>query len=177
MVTFAEEEPRVGAPSASGTSEPADNALQQLLRRAFSTFDQDQSGTLTASEMMGILTRSGGGKPMSRNDAQKLIDAFDVNGDGMLNLEEFVAAFTDEVGVMGLVHVHANRGSTYAYDGGAAPVVPQAGGSRQRYSEYSVRAKSTAGETLDDADFDRAATRLQKVQRGRQARRRASCKF
>ncbi len=84
-----------------------------ILRKAFSTFDKDGNGKLSATELIGILTRSGGGTPLSRADAQAIIADFDTDADGHLDLEEFVKAFSGEVGVMGLVHVHASAGSTY----------------------------------------------------------------
>ena len=84
-----------------------------ILRKAFSTFDKDGNGKLNATELIGILTRSSGGTPLSRAEAQAIIADFDTDADGHLDLEEFVKAFSGEVGVMGLVHVHAAAGSTY----------------------------------------------------------------
>lgn len=164
-VTFAE--PNAERNTRGSSSE---TPLMATLRNAFARFDRDNSGTLSASEMVGILTRNGGGQAMSRKDAQDVITAFDINGDGVLNYEEFVQAFAGEVGAMGLVHVHANSGMTYAYGGSSAPSVPQVGGSRRKYSEHAPR--SDPASMYDRPEFHRAATGIQKVQRGRAERAR-----
>jgi hypothetical protein len=65
------------------------------LEKAFNEFDRDKSGSLSADELVEILTRSGGAAPMSIEDARTLIKAVDVNGDGELQLEEFVAMMAD----------------------------------------------------------------------------------
>jgi Ca2+-binding EF-hand superfamily protein len=62
------------------------------LRSAFDKFDEDGSGELTTDEVVTILTRMGGGKAMSEEDARSFIQEFDRNGDGSLNVKEFVTA-------------------------------------------------------------------------------------
>ena len=58
------------------------------LEKAFKVFDADGSGTLDSAEMMKILTReSGDCAGMKIEDAKEIIEAFDKNGDGVLNLE------------------------------------------------------------------------------------------
>ena len=46
---------------------PAETSLQA----AFRTFDRDGSGTLSANEIVGILTREGGGAPMSEQEVPR----------------------------------------------------------------------------------------------------------
>ncbi len=64
------------------------------LRAAFAAFDADGSGALDAAELTAILTRSGGGGPLSEAEAQEFICRFDVNGDGVLQVDELIAALT-----------------------------------------------------------------------------------
>ena len=60
------------------------------LRNAFDVFDVDKSGSLSAEELRAVLTRPGGGQAMSEEDAAKLLKEFDINGDGVLDVDEFV---------------------------------------------------------------------------------------
>ena len=64
------------------------------LRKAFQTFDKDKSGTLTKEELCAILTREGGGQALSMDVAEALILEFDKNGDGVLDMDEFVACWS-----------------------------------------------------------------------------------
>lgn len=59
------------------------------LSSAFAAFDRDSSGTLSAAELIDILTRSSGGAPLAEGEAIALIESVDINGDGELSLEEF----------------------------------------------------------------------------------------
>ena len=79
-----------GQSAEPGARNSTPDSLKLLLNNAFLAFDVDKSGKLSAAEMMGILTRSGGGRPLSRKDAQQIISTFDVNGDGQLDLGEFI---------------------------------------------------------------------------------------
>lgn len=62
------------------------------LKQAFRTFDIDGSGTLTAEEFLNVLTR--GESEFTEEDAMDLINEFDTNGDGELDMDEFIAAMT-----------------------------------------------------------------------------------
>ena len=64
------------------------------LEKAFKVFDTDNSGTLSASELIKILTRPGGAA-LTMADAEELIQRVDVNGDGELDLEEFCTLMSD----------------------------------------------------------------------------------
>jgi len=64
------------------------------IREAFSVFDTDGTGTLSAEELCSILTQpTEGNRPFTQEEANALIRKFDTNGDGELQLEEFVQAF------------------------------------------------------------------------------------
>ena len=60
------------------------------LIKAFEAFDVDGSGALSADELIKILSRPSGAAPMSLQDAKELIAIVDKNGDGELQLEEFI---------------------------------------------------------------------------------------
>jgi len=65
------------------------------LRKAFDTFDIDQSGTLDAEELLQILTRqTQHGAALSADDAKALIAMFDTNGDGVLDFDEFLGVMS-----------------------------------------------------------------------------------
>mmetsp|Transcript_36547 Transcript_36547/g.96451 ORF Transcript_36547/g.96451 Transcript_36547/m.96451 type:complete len:222 (+) Transcript_36547:111-776(+) len=64
------------------------------LRQAFKTFDTDGSGTLSKDELINILTREGGGAALSPEVAEALIAEFDKNGDGVLDVDEFIECWS-----------------------------------------------------------------------------------
>ena len=68
------------------------STTMQRLRDAFKAFDTDESGTITADELKGILTRKSSGQPLSAMDADDLVAQFDANGDNVLQLDEFIRA-------------------------------------------------------------------------------------
>ena len=72
----------------------ADGTKKKDIEAAFKMFDVDNDGTVTAKELHDILTREGGGQPLSEADAQEMIGYFDVNGDGKLNMKEFIEAWS-----------------------------------------------------------------------------------
>ena len=66
------------------------------LRDAFAIFDIDQSGTLTVDELCAILTQpTAMNRPLTRQEVTALVEKFDANGNGVLEYEEFVQAFSD----------------------------------------------------------------------------------
>ena len=62
------------------------------LRAAFSHFDKDKSGTLTIDELVGIMTHPGTSDPMTRKEARAFIKRYDLNHDGVIDLDEFTKA-------------------------------------------------------------------------------------
>jgi pyruvate/2-oxoglutarate dehydrogenase complex dihydrolipoamide acyltransferase (E2) component len=88
-------DPRKRAGTHTATmSEKHPAATAADMRAAFRVFDKDGSGTLSADEMTAILTRKDGGHALALEDAKKLIARFDKNGDGVLDFEEFVEAWS-----------------------------------------------------------------------------------
>jgi Ca2+-binding EF-hand superfamily protein len=62
--------------------------MEQRMRDAFDVFDVNRSGYLDADEVMGILTRVGGTKPMTQHDAAEFIKLFDCNEDQKMQIDE-----------------------------------------------------------------------------------------
>ena len=71
---------------------------EETLRRAFYQFDTDRDGFLTVNELVGILTRPGGGNPMTEEEAVAFVEKHDTNKDGKLDIDEFakVLLFTED---------------------------------------------------------------------------------
>ena len=70
------------------------------IRQAFATFDTDDSGSLSAEELRRVLTRPGGGSPLTEGEAQHLIHKYDDDGDGVLSLDEFAGFLAGEEGAI-----------------------------------------------------------------------------
>ena len=80
------------------------------LRDALAVIDKDGSGTLTVEELTGVLTMPACAAPMTRTEAERFIAKFDVNGDGVLQIEEFVQALTwsnEQIGIARTADVSA----------------------------------------------------------------------
>lgn len=58
---------------------------------AFKLFDKDNSGTIDKEELYNILTYKGSGRSIGLGDnmAREIIQEFDTNGDGELDINEF----------------------------------------------------------------------------------------
>ena len=69
-----------------------DHARRDELRAALAVFDADGSGRLSAEELVGVLTRPGGGRPVDEAEARAFVAQHDRNGDGELDLDEFAVA-------------------------------------------------------------------------------------
>lgn len=57
------------------------------LRAAFRVFDKDGSGTLSATELRGVLTSMG--EKMTDEEVDEMLAEADVDGDGRINYAEF----------------------------------------------------------------------------------------
>ena len=64
----------------------------EILKSAFNHFDADGSGSLDTDEVIQILTRVGGGNPMSEADAKEFIGLFDHDGSGRMEINECKSA-------------------------------------------------------------------------------------
>jgi len=82
--------PSLSFEKATGISTKLDTKLERI-KRAFDLFDTDGNGSLSNEELRAVLTRPGGGSPLTEEDVAALIAEFDVNGDGELQIDEFAA--------------------------------------------------------------------------------------
>jgi len=62
--------------------------LEQELREAFETFDEDCDGYIDTTELIKVLTVLG--DPLTEKEADELVREADLNGDGKINYIEFV---------------------------------------------------------------------------------------
>ena len=69
-------------------------AIERELRDAFKLFDRGGSGTITSDEFTAILTRPGGGKPFTIDEAVRLFRKADLNGAGVVDYGEFCNAWS-----------------------------------------------------------------------------------
>jgi len=72
------------------------DASESDIHEAFSIFDRNGDGSLSADELCSLLTwkpKGGGSRPLTNAEATALIKKFDKNGDGVLQFEEFMKAF------------------------------------------------------------------------------------
>ncbi len=77
---------------------------QSELRSAFLSFDRDRNGYITARELSQVLQSLG--RACSLADAEVLIAHVDANGDGRIELDEFVKFMMNQTNLM----VDANLG-------------------------------------------------------------------
>lgn len=115
-------------------------AKMEETRRLFQTFDLDNSGTLSADEVLAILTRKGGtAQGLSIEDAKEIIADFDDNGDGVLSVEEFASAWA----------TINNEPSSSTFFGSGAPapvgVLSEAEAAREAELQQAWAAKGKAG--------------------------------
>lgn len=64
------------------------------LRNAFASLDLEQSGCITAAELHAVLNSLG--EPTDIEDCQQIIECIDINGDGVVTLEEFFAHVSND---------------------------------------------------------------------------------
>lgn len=110
------------------------------LKDSFDIFDEDGSGELSTDEVLTILTRMSGGAPLTEEDAKEFIAEFDRNGDGFLNVSEFIIA-------MGVVS------DAYDADGDGVADMKQGGGEYDGKEEEFAE-KLALGENLTVAGME-----------------------
>merc|ERR1719369_2119989 len=64
------------------------------IREAFQTFDRDGSGFLCVDKLRKALTSLG--EELTEEQANNIINQFDVDGDGRINYEEFLTMMTSD---------------------------------------------------------------------------------
>ena len=62
-------------------------AQMERLQNAFSIFDSDNSGSISADEMKRVMLNLG--EPVSQEDVEDIVETFDKDNDGTINLDEF----------------------------------------------------------------------------------------
>ena len=78
-----------------GRPAEADDEMTKKLRRAFKIFDKNGDGKIDKGELKALLSRMGNQDTRSLSDAdvQELINDFDDNGDGVLEINEIINAW------------------------------------------------------------------------------------
>ena len=66
--------------------------LMENLKEAFSVFDVDNNGSITAEELQNVLSSLG--EECSLGDCRRMIAGVDQDGDGMINFDEFKVMMT-----------------------------------------------------------------------------------
>ena len=72
-----------------------DTTPDRTLHAAFSVFDTDGSGNISADEIRGVMREMG--ESVSEKDIQNVLGGIDLDGDGNINYEEFAQAVTKEM--------------------------------------------------------------------------------
>lgn len=70
------------------TQKIADRDPEEEIRKAFSLFDDDQTGTISLKNLRRVSRELG--ETLSDEELQAMIDEFDKDNDGVINLEEFL---------------------------------------------------------------------------------------
>ena len=83
--------------SSSSALSRSKSSSRAAIKAAFDVFDTDRSGSLSAAELKQVLTRPGGGSPLSLDEVQAIIEEFDTDGDGELQFEEFAVFWAPAV--------------------------------------------------------------------------------
>lgn len=65
---------------------------EQEIREAFSIFDRDSNGYITASELKYVMSNLG--EKLTDEEVEEMIKEADIDGDGMINYDEFVEMMT-----------------------------------------------------------------------------------
>jgi len=66
---------------------------EEIIQEAFKTFDADASGALSHQELRDVLGHLG--EKMEDDEITELINTVDIDGDGEVDLKEFMAVVMD----------------------------------------------------------------------------------
>lgn len=75
------------------TEKILDRDPMEELRRAFALFDDDHSGKITLKNLRRVAKELG--EHLGDEELQAMIDEFDMDGDGEISQEEFIAIMLD----------------------------------------------------------------------------------
>ena len=67
---------------------------EEEIREAFRVFDKDGNGFISASELKHVMTNLG--EKLTNEEVNEMIKEADIDGDGQINFEEFVAMMTSK---------------------------------------------------------------------------------
>ncbi|OAY82559.1 putative calcium-binding protein [Ananas comosus] len=84
-----DDEPATGVDDLSGLFAEKEPSLEEV-REAFSVFDENSDGFIDAKELQRVLSRLGFAEGVDLHACKRMIDAYDVNNDGRIDLIEFV---------------------------------------------------------------------------------------
>mmetsp|Transcript_49027 Transcript_49027/g.127984 ORF Transcript_49027/g.127984 Transcript_49027/m.127984 type:complete len:545 (+) Transcript_49027:159-1793(+) len=84
------------ADQAQKAAAAAQREQEAKLRKAFAVFDADGDGYLSVDELKAVLLR--GSSALTADDVETLVKEFDVNGDGVLEFDEFTPLWEDVLG-------------------------------------------------------------------------------
>ena len=76
-------------------------ASEEKLRAAFAVFDTNGDGTISKDELAAILTREGGGQPLSPEEVEQVFAKMDLDMDGSIAMSEFAQAWSSDGGLLG----------------------------------------------------------------------------
>jgi len=71
------------------TAKFADRNPEDEIKKAFALFDDDQSGTIHVRNLRRVARELG--EQLSDEELQAMIDEFDKNGDGVIDIDEFMS--------------------------------------------------------------------------------------
>ena len=71
------------------TQKMADRDPEEEIRKAFALFDDDHSGKISLKNLRRVSRELG--ETLSDDELQAMIDEFDKNNDGVIDIEEFLA--------------------------------------------------------------------------------------
>merc|ERR1711953_1289604 len=71
-----------------------DSETEEEIREAFSVFDKDGNGFISAAELRHVMTNLG--EKLTDEEVDEMIREADIDGDGQVNYEEFVTMMTSK---------------------------------------------------------------------------------